>query len=429
MREVIPLNFSLPRLFTFLLSFSAPSLCINPSPIPLTAFVGAIPHPLNSLRMPPKRAPRRIVTLPVRYTNQPSPPSELAGPVQARKRRRTAPEQPEETEETENPVLAALARIEHRMDAIEARNEQFETRCDDLEVSQQDQLVQLTESIDEIKQLVVNNRRLSSSMPRHLSSPMPPATSSSTPLVAHGNNPPAANLRSRWSWVDSTLIQSIANGDFDIHSLPKLHSEESLRKKFTTSAIEGFFIPANNTKAPELRDGTPKLYASFNDINTFLSAWYVYIMIRGAYHPERFGCLIHWTEQINQFHRTGYPWDTILSYITRYFQCHQNAPPETWYLIDQELMASQLVMGMVRHYRGNPTSTKVDKRSHVSNERCNNYNDERKGCTIEQKFNRPCVRRHACHNCDKLGHPSYKCPDASNPPKASVLNKTRNPSS
>jgi hypothetical protein len=140
--------------------------------------------------MPPKRAPRRIVTLPVRYTNQPSPPSELAGPVQARKRRRTAPEQPEETEETENPVLAALARIEHRMDAIEARNEQFETRCDDLEVSQQDQLVQLTESIDEIKQLVVNNRRLSSSMPRRLSSPMPPAISSSTPLVAHGNNPP-----------------------------------------------------------------------------------------------------------------------------------------------------------------------------------------------------------------------------------------------
>ena len=86
--------------------------------------------------MPPKRVPKRNITLPTRYTNQPSPPSELAGPVQTRKRRRAAPEQFEEIEETENPVLAALARIEHRMDAIEARNEQFETRCDDLEISQ-----------------------------------------------------------------------------------------------------------------------------------------------------------------------------------------------------------------------------------------------------------------------------------------------------
>jgi hypothetical protein len=366
--------------------------------------------------MPPKRAPRRNITLPIRYAN---PPPELAGPAQSRKRRRAVPEHPEEGEETEDPILAALARIEHRMDAIEARNEQFETRCDDLEVSQQDQLVQLTESIDEIKQLVVNHRRLSSSLP--------PAIPLSTPLVAHGNNPPAANLRSRWSWVDNALIQSIANGDFDIHSLPKLHSDESLRKKFTTSAIEGFFIPTNSAKGPELRDGTPKLYASFNDINIFLSAWYVYIMIRGTYHTERFAGLIHWTEQINQFQRAGFPWDAILSYITRYFQCHQNAPPETWYTIDQELMSSQLVMGMVKHYRANPTSTKPDKRSHISNERCNNYNDERKGCTVEQKFNRPCVRRHACQNCDKLGHPSYKCPDASNPPKASVPNKTRNP--
>src|SRR5947207_10674320 len=174
MREVIPLNFFTTTSFTFLLSFPAPSLCINPSPIPLTAFVGAISHPLNALRMPPKRVPKWNITLPTRYINQPSPSPELAGPVQARKRRRAALEQPEEIEEAENPVLAALARIEHRMDAIEARNEHFETRCNELEVYQQDHLVHLTESIDEIKQLIVNNRRLSSSMP--------PAISSSTSL-------------------------------------------------------------------------------------------------------------------------------------------------------------------------------------------------------------------------------------------------------
>ena len=298
MREVILLNFSPPHLFTFLLSFSAPSLYINPSPIPLTAFVGAISHPLNTLGMPPKRAPKRNITLPTRYTNRPSPPPEPAGPVHPRKRRRDAPEHPEETEEAEDPILTALARIEHRMDTIEARNEQFKTHCDDLEISQQDQLVQLTESIDEIKQLVVNNR--------HLSSSLPPAISSSIPPVTHGNNPPTTNLRSRWSWVDNTLIQSIANGDFDIHSLPKLHTDDSLRKRFTTSAIEGFFIPTNNPKTPELRHSAPKLYTSFNDIDTFLSAWYVYIMIHGIYHVECFPCLIHWTEQINQFHRAGF---------------------------------------------------------------------------------------------------------------------------
>jgi hypothetical protein len=99
----------------------------------------------------------------------------------------------------------------------------------------------------------------------------------------------------------------IVNGDFDIHSLPKLHSEGALRKKFTTSVIEGFFIPANNAKTPELRDGILKLYTSFNDINIFVSACYVYVMIRGAYHLECFDCLIHWIEQINQFHRAGYP--------------------------------------------------------------------------------------------------------------------------
>ena len=72
---------------------------------------------------------------------------------------------------------------------IEACNGQFEIRCDDLEISQQDQLVQLIEFIDEIKQFVVNNH--------HLSSSLPPAISSSIPPVTHDNNLLTANLRSR----------------------------------------------------------------------------------------------------------------------------------------------------------------------------------------------------------------------------------------
>src|SRR5438046_1735814 len=86
-------------------------------------------------------------------------------------------------------------------------------------------------------------------------------------FVAHDNNLLAANLRSRWSWVNSTLIQSIVNGDFDIHSLSKLHSKESLRRKFIIFVIKEFFILTNNIKTLELRDDILKLYTSFNNIN------------------------------------------------------------------------------------------------------------------------------------------------------------------
>ena len=72
--------------------------------------------------------------------------------------------------------------------------------------------------------------------------------------------------------------------------------------------------------------GRHQLHSSFKDINIFLSAWYVYIMIHRSHHSEHFACLIHWTERINQFHHAGFPWHAILSYITRYFQSHQNAP-------------------------------------------------------------------------------------------------------
>jgi hypothetical protein len=350
--------------------------------------------------MSARRVTRRNITLPVRPGDQPPQPPEPAGPAQTRKRRRTAQEQPQGDAD---PVLAALTRIERRLEAVEARNEQLSTRCNDLEASHQDQLIQAIESIDELRQHLAGSRRQSLTV-----SPV-----NAAPLLVNGNDP-ALNILSRWPWVDRALIQSIADGEFDIHSLPKLHSDESLRKKHTTSAIEGFFIPINNAKNPELRDGNTKLLTAFKDINVFLSAWYVYIMIRGSFHPNRYFGLIHWTERLNHFHHSGFPWPAILSYVTRYFQTYQNASPESWLSVDQELMSSHLVVGMVKHYQGPP---KGDKKSYILNEKCNNYNDERKGCNIEQRLNRPCVRRHTCNKCDKLGHPAYKCPNTSNSSK------------
>ena len=149
-----------------------------------------------------------------------------------------------------------------------------------------------------------------------------------------------ANLRSRWSWIDNTLIQSIINEDFDIHSFPKLHMNDFLRKRFIISVIEEFFILMNNPKIPKFQYNILKLYTSFNDIDIFLFVWYIYIMIHEIYHIEYFSYLIHWIEQINQFHHTDFAWNNILTYIIQYFQCHQNASFEIWYLINQELMSS-----------------------------------------------------------------------------------------
>ena len=92
-------------------------------------------------------------------------------------------------------------------------------------------------------------------------------------------------------------------------------------------------------------------------------------------------------------------------------------------------MTSQFIISITRYYQDNSTSIKVDKWLHISNERYNNYNDERKKCTVKQKSNRSCIHHHICHNCDKLEHFLYKCPDTFNSSKASISNKTRNSSS
>ena len=70
-----------------------------------------------------KHVLKRNIILSIWYINQPFFSPELIESVQARKRRCAALEQLEEIEEIKNSIPAALARIEHRMNAIEARNE------------------------------------------------------------------------------------------------------------------------------------------------------------------------------------------------------------------------------------------------------------------------------------------------------------------
>jgi hypothetical protein len=95
----------------------------------------------------------------------------------------------------------------------------------------------------------------------------------------------AVNVLSRWSWIDLSTAESIANGSFDINSLPKLHRDESLHNHHLAKTFESFVFPLDGSK-PELISGHMKMQSSFRDLSTFLSAWLIYISIHMSYSPE-----------------------------------------------------------------------------------------------------------------------------------------------
>ena len=45
--------------------------------------------------------------------------------------------------------------------------------------------------------------------------------------------PDPVNALVRWPWVDKTIIQSAANSEFDINSLPKLYRDGAPRTRYT----------------------------------------------------------------------------------------------------------------------------------------------------------------------------------------------------
>jgi len=62
------------------------------------------------------------------------------------------------------------------------------------------------------------------------------------------------NYLGRWSWVDAALIDSIALGEFDIYSLPKLHPNEDYRNRQIAKVAEGICVPLNSGQ-PEVMIG------------------------------------------------------------------------------------------------------------------------------------------------------------------------------
>lgn len=84
--------------------------------------------------------------------------------------------------------------------------------------------------------------------------------------------PPALQLLHRQSCVETSPVQAMQEGNFDIIPL-KLYYDDVLRKSHTIHIIEGFFFLLNGSK-PEPSSGRTTLLSAFRDINTF-AAWNV----------------------------------------------------------------------------------------------------------------------------------------------------------
>ena len=91
----------------------------------------------------------------------------------------------------------------------------FAARFQEIDDTMQNNLLEMRQS---------NTETFSQIMER-LDTIYPPAVLPVTPAVEIG----FSNILSRWAWVEQSVVESIANGKFDIHSLPKLHRIEELR--------------------------------------------------------------------------------------------------------------------------------------------------------------------------------------------------------
>ena len=145
----------------------------------------------------------------------------------------------------------------------------------------------------------------------------------------NSGNSHSLDVLSRWPWVDKSTVESIANGEFDINNLPKLHREEETRNRHTKKVTEGIHFPTDGSR-PELVTGRTKMQTAFKDLSTFPSAWLFYVSIRISYTPERGSGLTHWTERLVYYSQNGFQWSVVLNYAIAYFQKHQNSVPDAW---------------------------------------------------------------------------------------------------
>jgi hypothetical protein len=134
-------------------------------------------------------------------------------------------------------------------------------------------------------------------------------TNSPTPVVQ-----PQNDILLRWPWVDRSMIEEIANGEFDIYDLPKLHRDENLRNRHLAKTVDGIMQPLSGAR-PHLVQARTKIQNSLRNLDTFISAWMIYCSIRISYVPERGPGLTFWTERVSSYSSLQYEFPTIVNYV------------------------------------------------------------------------------------------------------------------
>jgi len=234
-----------------------------------------------------------------------------------------------------------------------------------------------------------------------------------------GNNPNSAphDILSRWPWVDRSLIEKIANGEFDIYDLPKLHRDEYLRNRHIAKSVDSVVHPLSGGR-PHIVHAKTKLQSSLRDFETLLSAWMVYISIRTSYAPERGPGLALWTERVAFQVSLLYEFPIIVNYFVAYFQKHQNGSPETWFSPDSDLHsdhfgnAAQRAVNSLRSSSVKPSiKAFVPKQITpipITDQVCHSWNRPT-GCKIKEHTKKDCLRRHICGRCFEPEHKEFEC--------------------
>ena len=251
-----------------------------------------------------------------------------------------------------------------------------------------------------------------------------PATQPLIVTSQPGMNPVLPQMQhdvlSRWPWVKRSIVEDIANGQFDIYDLPKLHRDETLRNRHIAKSVEGITLPFSGGR-PQIIQARTKIQASFKDLQTVLAAWMVYTGIRLCYAPERGPGFQMFAEHLASFCLMSYDFSTALDYAIAFFQKHQNSSLEAWFEVDGYLHtahfgnATQRAVIAAAARAASPTKTSQKTLSSftipIAEQVCHNYNRPT-GC----KFDDDCLRLHVCSLC-RGEHTQLVCPQA---PKESI---------
>ena len=228
------------------------------------------------------------------------------------------------------------------------------------------------------------------------------------------------NILSRWPWVEKETIELIANGDFQIDGLPKLHRTNHLRNAYLKKSLKGVYQPLDGGPM-EVIVGSTKLQSSFQEPTTFFLAWQIYISIRATFEPTRAAGLADWTERLHYLIYLNYAWVAILEYIVAYFQLYQDTSPDDWFKPDTTLIAYHLTLSQQKastavasqpHNVSKPKANTSRKSESTSDEICVMYNRST-GCTWKERKGEKCPHRHACIVCTSSQHTASTCPEKS----------------